>query len=141
MNRLVCSAFFAFLFLGALVVNASGQAAPGEPVSAAAAAPQAAEEARGPQAGDRVKAEVILLRYRAAEIWLDNGDTLVPSGVELRVFDPEGFGKTLNVLSFGHPHIGTRPLLLGSYVTFVLPKNWEHGTVFLDDLKELAFVK
>ena len=131
MNRLVYSAFFVFLFHGALVLNASSQTAPGEPVAAATV----------PQAGERVKAEVVLLRYRAAEIWLDNGDSLVPSGVELRVFEPEGFGKPLNVLSFGHPHIGTRPLLLGSYVTFVLPVNWENRTLFLDDLKELSFVK
>lgn len=131
MNRLVYSAFFAFLFHGALVLNASGQAAPGEPAAAATV----------PQAGERVKAEVVLLRYRAAEIRLEHGDTLVPSGVELRVFEPEGFGKTLNVMSFGHPHIGTRPLLLGNYVTFVLPKNWEYGMLFLDDLKELSFVK
>jgi hypothetical protein len=142
MNSLVCSAFFALLFHGALVLTASSQTAPEEPVARAAAAPQNAEEVRGRQAGDRVAAEVVLLRYRAAEIRLDTGDILVPCAVELRVFKPEGASKTLNVMSFGHPHIGLRPILLGESVTFVLPVNWDNKRMlFLEDLKELSFAK
>jgi len=54
---------------------------------------------------------------------------------------PELMDTMLAAHVIGHPRVGDRPLLLGDAVTFVLPRNWRHRDLALEELEGLAFIR
>lgn len=88
-----------------------------------------------------VTAQVDRLDHMAHEEWLDDGSVWVSSLVYLSIVAPERFDTMLVVHVNGHPRIGGKPVLLGDFVTFVLPQNWRNRDLAFEQLDALAFAE
>lgn len=93
----------------------------------------------GPHEGEVVTARVERLERAAMVDTLDDGSVAISDVVWFGIELPVHFDTMLSATSSGHPHVGGRPLLLGSVVTFVLPRNWRNRELSLGDLEGLAF--
>ena len=119
----------------ALCLVAGCATAPAPPTSPTAAAPPV----WGPHEGEVVTARVERLERNAMVDTLDDGSVWLSDVVSFGIELPVHFDTMLSATSNGHPYVGDRPLLLGSVVTFVLPRNWRNRELSLADLEGLAF--
>jgi hypothetical protein len=125
-----------FLLLPAFTACAHAPSQPPTPVPTTS--PRA--ETPGPYEGQLVVARVERLELNVHEEFLSDGGVLVSNVVAFAIVAPEGFDRMLFAHVKGHPYIGERPILLGSTVTFMLPRNWRNRDLSLDELEGLAFV-
>lgn len=93
----------------------------------------------GPYEGEVVTARVERLERGAMADTMEDGSVHISNVVWFGIELPVHFDTMLWATSNGHPFVGDRPLLLGSVVTFVLPRNWKNRELSLADLKGLAF--
>lgn len=118
---------------GALLSCAHGGNA--APESSAATAPDEAADL----IGQEVVAVVQMMEMNTHTETLTDGSIWVSNVVALAVEQPRRLGYMVMVHTSDLPRIGDRRVQLGDVVQFVLPRNWRHGDIAMEELENLRF--